>query len=125
MFGMFQMTLYIIGVTLCTVITVFISLYLVKLWQIKTILEKFLRDLKNLDKQLNCLETSSATPLADEIHDKQKPVTVCENCQSLKLFVPPDYSKLFLFWCSLHDREVDACDSCPSFRMDLFKWKIE
>ncbi len=122
---MFQLVLYFIGITLCTMISVFIALYLVKLWQIKSSLERFLRDLKNLDRQLNVLDTVSAHHPENDDREEHKPSNVCENCQNLKLFVPPDHDKVFLLWCSLHDREVESNDTCMSFKMDLFKWKIE
>ena len=119
-----DMLVYFIGVVLCISLVAFILLYISKLWQIKRNLEKFLYDLKNLDKQFHILE-SVAQSGDENMKDKRKnPVHICENCQNLRTYVPAKSDRIFVFRCVLHSRDVNVDETCGDFKKDLMKWRI-
>lgn len=121
---MLQIALSISVIIICILVAAYIIFCIVKLWRIKDGLEAFLLNLKNLDKQLQL--TKSTSREGKEIAMREQNFKrICENCENTRIFVSPEPAKLFVYHCTVHNRDVEQTDTCPSFKADLLKWQIE
>src|SRR4030042_1646316 len=98
-----------IGIIIVSVfITFLISLQARRMWKVKSELEKFLSNLKELNRNVKKIMDSSAKnkykSFKELINNEQK---ICENCKNRTTFIDFSFDNIFYYKCRLNNKEIE------------------
>ena len=112
-------------ITISIFITFLISLQAKKMWKIKSELERFLSNLKELNRSVKKIMDSSAKnkykSFNELIGNEQK---ICESCKNRTTFIDFSFNNIFYYKCKLNNKEIKLSHTCKSYQKDLQNSKI-